>query len=174
MENKLQLCRIYKEAKIPSRGTKHSAGIDFYVPTFSNTYANYLLEKNKNLFGIQSVNEQGFRIDPLKRVLIPTGIKVKIPPNYALIFFNRSGIAVKEQLFLGACVVDQDYTGEIFVNLNNVGDENKMILFGSKIAQGVLIQMNYVDIEEIETEEKLYQGFESERGDGAMGSTNHK
>lgn len=174
MENKVKFFRMYPEAKMPTRGTDKSAGIDFYVPTFSQKYANLLIEKNVSLYGIQNISSEGFRIDPQQRVLIPTGIKVRIPDNHALIFFNRSGVAVKEQMLLGACVVDEDYTGEIFINLNNVGDSNRFITFGSKITQGVLIKMNYFDIENIETEEELYEDHVSERGDGAMGSTNHK
>ena len=45
-------------------------------------------------------------IKPGQSVLIPSGIHVKVPDGYALIYFNKSGVASKKHLHVGACVVD--------------------------------------------------------------------
>jgi dUTP pyrophosphatase len=52
---------------------------------------------------------------------------------------NRSGNAAKRSLLVGACVVDSGYSGEVFINLHNVGLEHQYIEPGMKIAQLVLV-----------------------------------
>ena len=166
------ICKMFDEAKIPTRGTNKSAGLDFYVPEYSDIYKEYFLNKNKDC-GLDGINNL-FWIPTNSSVVIPTGIKVKIPTGKALIFFNRSGIAVKKHLVLGACVVDEDYQGEIFINLNNLSGYHVDIKFGEKITQGVLLDVAYADVKVYDDEKEMYTDHESERGDGAMGSTNHK
>lgn len=39
-----------REAKLPSRGHAHDAGIDFYVPKFDKSFLEVLREKNKEMF----------------------------------------------------------------------------------------------------------------------------
>ena len=81
---------------------------------------------------------------------------------------NKSGIASKRGLIVGACVVDRGYTGEIFVNLHNITHRNQTIHAGQKIAQAVFVKIRE-DIEIIESE-NIYDK-ETSRGDGALGST---
>lgn len=164
--------KMFPEAKVPTRGTNKSAGLDFYVPEYSDTYVPYFKQKNPNCV-IDNTNRV-FWIPPHNSVIIPTGIKVKVPTGKALIFFNRSGIAVKKHLVLGACVVDEDYQGEIFINLNNVYVVDVYITFGEKITQGVLLDVDYSSVELFNDEKQMYADHESERGVGAMGSTDHK
>lgn len=52
-----------------------------------------------------------FRIPPGVSCLVPTGIKVDVPPGHMLEVKNKSGIAHKQKLLVGACVVDSGYTG---------------------------------------------------------------
>ena len=52
---------------------------------------------------------------------------------------NRSSVAAKRSLIVGACVVDSGYDGEVFVNLHNVGKETQYLRAADKIAQLVLI-----------------------------------
>ena len=98
--------------------------------------------------------------------------KVKIPENYSLIAFNKSGISTKLGLQVGACVVDENYTGEIHLNMINVGKEPILIKQGMKLVQFVLIKQAYHEICVYQTEEKLYENFnKKERGDKGFGST---
>ena len=81
---------------------------------------------------------------------------------------NKSGIASKRQLLVGACVVDCGYDGEVFVNLHNIGHETQVIRPGDKIAQAVLMPISYCEVEEVLQDSLNYS---STRGDGGFGST---
>jgi dUTP pyrophosphatase len=135
-----------KTVKTPQRGTPESAGIDFFVPE-----------------GMIA------KLAPGQSCLIPSGIKASVPTGHALIAFNKSGIAVKKSLYAGACVVDEDYQGEIHINLTNVGREEVEINPGEKIIQFILLPVFYDTIEEVELE-NLYTEATT-RGEGGFGST---
>ena len=85
---------------------------------------------------------------------------------------NKSGIASKRGLVVGACVVDEGYTGEIFVNLHNIGKDVEFIEPGQKDAQGVFVRIEKPGLREIQ-DDNIY-GKETTRGDGALGSTGDK
>ena len=109
------------------------------------------------------------KLSPGQSCLIPSGIKANVPSGHALIAFNKSGVAVKKSLYAGACVVDEDYQGEIHINLTNVGKEEGEINPGEKIIQFILLPVFYDTIEEVELE-NLYTEVTT-RGEGAFGST---
>tara|TARA_A200000159_G_C7337139_1_gene345562 strand:+ start:3691 stop:4125 length:435 start_codon:yes stop_codon:yes gene_type:complete len=138
-----------REVKTPTRGTPLSAGIDFFIPS-----------------GIYET------LGPGKSCLIPSGIKANVPENYALVAFNKSGVAVKKKLHVGACVVDEDYQGEIHINLTNVGNETVHLESGEKIIQFVLVPVAYENITVVE-EDNLFEET-TERGSGGFGSTGTK
>lgn len=154
--------KIFKsrDVKTPKRGTDKSAGIDFYIP-------NDWLPKRPG------ETDPTHFISPGDSVKIPSGIFAKVPEGKALIFFNRSGVATKKGLDLGACVVDEDYQGEIIIHLNNVSDRVVGIQNGEKIAQGILLDMDYQDVEEAKSKNELYPDT-SERGEGGFGSTDEE
>ena len=144
----LKVFRVREGAKLPVRAHELDAGMDlFYCPD-----------------GATSIN-----IPPGTSMVLSTGLKVAVPPNHMLEIKNKSGIAAKNQLLVGACVVDSGYDGEIFVNLHNIGSEFKMIESGQKIAQAVLIPIMVPTITEID-EDNVY-GSRTERGAGSLGST---
>lgn len=138
-----------RDVKTPTRGTPLSAGIDFFVPS--------------------GINET---LGPGKSCLIPSGIKANVPENHALVAFNKSGVAVKKSLHVGACIVDEDYQGEIHINLTNVGNETVYLEPGEKIIQFVLIPVTYDNISIVE-EGELFEET-TERGSGGFGSTGTK
>ena len=112
------------------------------------------------------------RIPPRASVLLQTGVKVEVPENCMLQIMNKSGVASKKHLITGACVVDEGYDGEIFVNLHNIGDKAQFIEPGQKIAQGVFVRIEKPTLQIIE-EDDIYDG-ETSRGSGALGSTGDK
>jgi len=134
-----------RNVKTPNRGTTASAGIDFYVPEDFETIS----------------------LKPGESVLIPSGIKVQVPRGYALIAFNKSGVAVKQGLSVGACVVDEDYEGEVHLHMINTSDKDQVVATGQKLVQFVLIPVSYIDVEEVEQ----IQSRNTERGAGGFGST---
>lgn len=75
-----------RDVKTPARGTEKSAGIDFFVPNDFETT----------------------QVLPNQSIRILSGIKANVPSGYALIAFNKSGIALKG-LQVGACVVGDTY-----------------------------------------------------------------
>jgi dUTP pyrophosphatase len=102
-----------KNAKIPTRGTKGSAGLDFYTPV-------------------------SFTIPPRGDSLVPLGIRVEFPEGYVLIMKEKSGLAVKKKIHIGACVIDSDYRGEPHVHLFNNSDQIVSFKKGEKVCQGII------------------------------------
>ena len=79
-------------------------------------------------------------LEPLERVLIPTGLKIDIPENYEVQVRTKSGLAFNRGLMVlnSPGTVDQGYTGEIKVILFNASSEQNKIEKGMKIAQAVI------------------------------------
>jgi dUTP pyrophosphatase len=139
-----------RDVKTPTRANITDAGIDFFIPNTA----------------------EPLTILPGESSLIPSGIKVDVPRNHALVAFNKSGIASKRQLIVGACVVDCGYQGEIYINMQNVGRETQQLLPGDKIVQFALLQLGEHTVQLVD-EDRLYEE-ESTRGEGALGSTGTK
>ena len=148
----LEYCRVRDGVKPPERANPSDAGLDLY----SNQ------EGGENIV-----------IEPGKSAVIPTGYRFGVPHGYMIEIKNRSSVAAKRSLLVGACVVDSGYDGEVFVNLHNVGTETQVIEPQTKIAQGVMVPV--VHFRALETHNKdLYNWYPitiSDRGDGALGST---
>ena len=147
----MKLSKIRK-VKTPTRGTEGSAGIDFFVP---NDYPPDLCT-----------------VQPGERFFIPSGIKANVPTGYALIAFNKSGVALKKGLMVGACVVDSDYQGEIHLHLVNTSDKTVTIEPGDKLTQFLLIPVDHCAVEVVD-ESDLFEE-ETQRGAGGFGSTGIK
>ena len=156
-----------RDVKTPTRGTDGSAGIDLYIPN------DFKVKMGDEYFDVML---EGYTIGAGDSVLIPSGIKANVPKGHALIAMNKSGIAVKKGLLVGACVIDEDYTGEIHIDLKNVNRSSIIINAGDKITQLVCLPINYVNIEEAISEEDCFGDKleASERGSGGFGSTGVK
>ncbi len=121
----------------------------------------------------QEASETGLSIGPGESILIPTGCKFAIPHGYMMEIKNKSGIASKRKLLVGACVVDSGYEGEVFVNLHNIGHETQFLDPGDKVAQAVVVPVVHARFVASETPD-IYEWHPitiSNRGDGALGST---
>jgi dUTP pyrophosphatase len=109
-------------------------------------------------------------LQPLARVLVPTGLFVEIPLGYEIQIRPRSGLAIKQGI---TCLntpgtIDADYRGEIKVILINLSAEPQTIMPGDRIAQMILQkveQIQWVQVNELGS---------SERGTGGFGSTGSK
>lgn len=107
--------------------------------------------------------------------MVGTGISVswkndiegEDPKNYYLRIAPRSGLSVKNNIDIGAGVVDYDYRGEIFVCfINNSLDATYSIKAGDRIAQMILTRIErFNDISIVESHE------ETNRGENGFGST---
>lgn len=164
-----------REVKSLTRGTELSAGIDFYVPAFNEQFKEDMSSKNdvNDYYIVDSdVDTKVIMVKPHCRILIPSGIKAKVEPNTALIAYNKSGVATKKGLDVMACVVDEDYQGEIHISLLNTTDDYVKIEEGAKIVQFIEEVIIKTIPEEVPFEE-LYTSA-SERGEGGFGSTGTK
>lgn len=146
---KIKVELLRKGAKPPERAHPTDAGMDVFA----------------------SLHPHNFRkaISPSENKLIPTGIKMNIPEGYVVEVKNRSSIAAKRNLIVGAHIIDSGYQGEIFIDLHNIGSEIEFIDHGAKIAQLVCYPI------ETPTPVVVENAFEqkSERGEGGFGSTNN-
>ena len=82
-------------------------------------------------------------LQPLQRLLIPTGLFIEMPLGIEAQIRPRSGLAVKQGL---TCLnspgtVDSDYRGEIKVLLINLSNEPQQIVHGDRIAQMVFVKV---------------------------------
>ena len=110
----------YDELVLPKRGTKCSAGYDFYSPI-------------------------SFTLMPGERKVIPTGVKVCMEENEFLAIYVRSSLGFKWDVRMcnQVGIIDADYydneenEGHIFVCLKNEGDKEVNINKGDRFVQGI-------------------------------------
>lgn len=157
-----------RDVKTPNRGTKHSSGIDFFIPSDLENVQTTPSEGNgENTLLYISVVEGKIVIPAGKGILIPSGIKTIIAPCFDLVFENKSGVAVKKGLIIGAKVIDADYRGEIHIHLINTSSFDQTVSLGDKVAQAILREVYLVDPLEI-TEEEFNEENDTERGEGGF------
>lgn len=145
-----ELIRFIKtrDVKTPEYGTPGSAGIDFFIPN----------------------DFKAVHLEPGEDVVIPSGIRVRLPLHTALIAYNKSGVATKKRLQVGAQVVDCDYQGELHFHHYNCGTQTVVVSPGEKIVQFILTPVIKAKLIECQTEEEVFP-TQTERGSGGFGST---
>lgn len=102
--------------------------------------------------------------------LVPTGIAIELEPGYEAQVRSKSGLALKDGLFVlnSPGTVDHGYQGEVGVILYNTSRTKvAQIKKGQKIAQLVIQKVELPEV--IEVDEIYNEG--TDRGDGGFGST---
>ena len=147
----LEYAKVHPNAVNPERANPSDAGLDvFYSP---ETPVSVMLHSGDSK-------------------ILETGLKFGVPHGYMLEVKNRSSVAAKKSLLVGACVIDSGYDGEVFINLHNVGNAVQCISPGDKIAQLVLVPVvHFRPVLAQESELYTHPMTISNRGDGALGST---
>ena len=109
-------------------------------------------------------------IDPLCRVLIPTGIYIELPEGYEAQVRPRSGLAFKHGITVlnSPGTIDADYRGEICVILVNLSNIPFTIASGTRIAQLIFSKCEQAELIEVE------ELNSTERGEGGFGHTGNK
>ena len=109
-------------------------------------------------------------LNPLERMLVPTGIFVEIPMGYEAQIRPRSGLAINKGITLlnAPGTIDADYRGEIKVILVNLSAEKFIIRNGERIAQMIIAA--HEKAEWLEVNELIDTG----RGAGGFGHTGTK
>lgn len=77
---------------------------------------------------------------PLDRALIPTGLRIALPPGWEAQIRPRSGLALRHGLTVlnSPGTIDADFRGEICVILINLGRAPVTVTRGMRIAQMVV------------------------------------
>jgi dUTP pyrophosphatase len=104
---------------------------------------------------------------PGGRTLVPTGLRLALPPGHELQVRPRSGLALKHGVVLpnSPGTIDEDYRGELQVIVMNAGAEPFTIERGMRIAQAVLAPIARAAWREVAS----LPG--TARGEGGFGST---
>ena len=89
---------------------------------------------------IRASLEAPIEMEPMQRVLVPTGLFMEIPEGYEVQLRPRSGLAIKHGITLlnTPGTIDSDYRGEVKVILINLGQEAFTIQSGDRIAQMIV------------------------------------
>lgn len=138
--------RVHKgvDIQLPTRGSKTSAGYDFYLP-------------------------HDIIIEPNQKVLVWSDVKAHMGRCEVLMMYVRSSIGIKKGLMLSNTtgVIDSDYysnesnDGNIGIALYNYSNLPVELKKGERICQGVFV--NFLEADNGNTDQK--------RG-GGIGSTN--
>ena len=138
--------RVVRETDnaLPAYETAHSAGLD-----------------------LRAHLEGTLLLAPGERVLVPTGLRVEIPPGFEGQVRPRSGLAIKRGLTVlnAPGTIDADYRGDVGVVLINHSEQAQRLEPGDRIAQLVFATVARAELVEVEVL------ADSERGAGGFGST---
>ena len=104
---------------------------------------------------------------PMERRLIPTGLRMQIPPGFEVQIRARSGAALRDGLAMvnGVGTIDSDYRGPVGVIAINLSDKPLVIRHGDRVAQIVVAPV----VQAIFTPAQSVN--ETARGSGGFGST---
>ena len=137
----LKVLLVETNAKMPTRGSKYSAGLDLY-------------------------SAESVEIPPQERKMVSTGLSVSIPSGCYGRVAPRSGLAYKYGIDVFAGVIDFDFRGSVKVILYNSDKENTFkVNVGDRIAQLILEKILIPDVVNVNGLDK------TDRGTGGFGST---
>lgn len=104
-------------------------------------------------------------LQPLERVLVPTGLYLQLPRGYECQIRPRSGLALKHGITIANApgTVDSDYRGEVGIIVINLSKEPFVINDGERICQMVIARYDRVEWEQVDRID------ETVRGDGGFG-----
>ena len=147
MSFSMNIKKLNDNARIPTYGSRFSAGADLYACESSDV-----------------------TIAPGETKLIHTGLAMEIPTELVGLVYARSGLASKKGLAPAnkVGVIDSDYRGEIMVALHNHGTVPQTVADGERIAQIVFAPFYSADFNVVDELE------DTARGAGGFGSTGTK
>ena len=138
--------------------------IEDYVPAYGGESAGLdLYNSGENISVMPSSS------DP-NGVMVSTGLHVFTPKGYVSLIKERGAIT-KTHLKYRAGVVDEGYTGEIFVNLVNISNEEYIIKKGQKLPVQIIVVKCDNQYSEIDEDEYLNLSQLSQRKSGKVGSS---
>lgn len=111
--------------------------------------------------------EEPIQLNPMERVLIPTGLFIELPIGFEAQIRPRSGLAYKHGITVlnSPGTIDADYRGEIKILLINLSNEPFIINDAERIAQMIIAKHEQIEWQVVD---KL---SDTERGAGGYGHT---
>ena len=106
-------------------------------------------------------------LQPMERMLIPTGLFMELPMGYEAQVRPRSGISIKKGLTVinAPGTIDSDYRGEVKIPIVNLSGEVQTIEDGERVAQMVIAKHETISWSEVAALN------ETDRGAGGFGHT---
>ena len=141
----IEILKNAKNLPLPSYQTDGASGIDLFAAVI-----------------------KPIEMYPMERVLIPTGLKISLPPNMEAQIRSRSGIAYNYGVTVlnSPGTIDSDYRGEIKIVLINLSQNNFMVERGSRIAQMVISPITKARLNVVSTLNETKRGL---KGFGSTG-----
>ena len=135
-----------EDLPLPAYETEHAAGMD-----------------------LRAAVTDPLTLAPGARFLVPTGIRIALPPGYEAQIRPRSGLAIKHGVTMlnSPGTIDSDYRGEIRVIVINHGQLPFVITRGDRIAQMIIAPVARAFWQELPDLD------ETVRGTGGFGHTGH-
>lgn len=117
---------------------------------------------------LRAVLTSEFKLGPLERKVVGTGIKIALPEGFEAQVRPRSGLSAKHGITVlnSPGTIDADYRGEIGVILVNLSSESYTINPGERIAQLIFTRVEQV---KWDLKEELDVTPRGERGYGSTG-----
>jgi dUTP pyrophosphatase len=117
MEVRLSVEPGAEDLPLPAYETEYAAGMD-----------------------LRAAVAEALSLAPGQRALVPTGIRIALPPGTEAQVRPRSGLAIRHGISMvnSPGTIDADYRGEIRVIVINHGEETFTIQRGDRIAQLVV------------------------------------
>lgn len=150
MKSTIKIKFLRENAKLPSKYSNGSAGFDLYATEEAIVPA--------------SVIDSEGRLD-VGRAIVPIGLAIQLPSGTVGKLASRSGLSTQFNIEVGAGWIDNDYRGEIMVELRNFGSQEYRVRPGDRIAQLIVLNVATANIGFVD------QLDDSKRGSRGFGSS---
>ena len=133
-----------EQATLPVQIARTENGLDLPLPDYATALAAGV--------DLHAAVSGDVVLPPLRRALVPTGIRLALPPGYEAQVRPRSGLAARHGVTLlnSPGTIDADYRGEVQVVIINLGNDPFVIHRGDRIAQMVVAPVTRLSWEEVQ------------------------
>ena len=129
--------------------------------------ARYPYKKHTGDAGWDLFVNRGCDIAPGETVDVHTGVRIEMPPHLYARITGRSSSLRKHHLLINEGIIDNGYTGELFVCVHNMGSETFRVEPGMRLAQVLFHTIEDIRWSEVED----IKPTPGKRGDNGFGST---
>jgi len=164
--------KLHDDVLLPIRATFHSACADIQARLKPGVIVKQWSDSNEETLTLIARKDLAVTIRPGARMLIPTGWAVKLPIDYSMRIYSRSGLVLKSGIAVanGVGIIDSDYRHEVFVMLTNLSSRWQTISDGMRIAQFDYIKRAILDDMLLKTTDAEWFETDLDRK-GGFGST---